>query len=267
MKVGLLVVSGLALVAQTPSTTPANPNHPKPTAPVVQPPKPVARKLIGSDIEVVIQTVLKSLGDGKGEFETTEEFDDRRAAVLEKIGVDRTFLIVQPARYDADDGNVYFDLTNVVSGRYMKSKYEPTATANYLTIELKTKMVSERVYIGQNSFGVKAKITEARFMKYGLVLRTDSPIKFQDVAKVGFPMDRPHAREILPWLYLCVQGKLISATINDDFEHSTPTVNDPFDTFTFYSYVPFRVDRAFVANIRSGETVHTFQGMSAASDH
>jgi hypothetical protein len=259
-----ILLIGLSLPLSFAQAQPATTGSPKPTATTAprEPgsPEPLATKHIGSEIDVVLPLLWKGIGKAKGEFETTEEFDDRRTAVLEKLGTLHTFPAKEQARYDADNGMVRFELSSVC-GRFMRSEHETTDPGNYLTIELKTKKVYEGSYVGQSAFGVTAKILARRYVEYGLVLRTDSPVRFHDGMRFEFPMERRQAIESISWLRLYLQGEIVGAAIYEYSDRESPTLTNPREVLTSFYYIPFRVDKALVVDTRSGKTVYTFEGV------
>ena len=63
-------------------------------------PNPASVKPIISDSNVIIRRLIaKGIGNGKGEFETTEEYDARRSVILDGIGSKQNFRIGESATY------------------------------------------------------------------------------------------------------------------------------------------------------------------------
>ena len=256
-----LCLSSAYASAQTPMPSRTNPAAPKPAAamPVIP------------DIETIIQRLIaKGIGNGKREFETTKEYDKRRSAILDGIGSKQTLRLGKSATYDADTGQVQFDLSPDVATHMVytlddRTGWDISSSGSYSALEerliigLKSTKVSQSSYVGQNAFGVKTMITKIDYVEYGLVVSADSPVKVTEDMTLGFPMDRKEAKECMMWLKPFFEGEIVSAAIYRGKRRPKPTITAPVDKSTTYSYIPFRVDRVRVLDTRTGKLVHIFE--------
>lgn len=63
-----------------------------------------------SDMHIVASKLFQLIGSGKGEFETTAEFNKRVVSALATVGARHLFPVHSTTSYDADTSNVVFEV-------------------------------------------------------------------------------------------------------------------------------------------------------------
>ena len=79
-----VAVLGVASSAQAPKPSPSTP-QPRQAA------KPAPKAAVPEIQSIINRLLVKGIGKGKGDFETTEEYDKRRSELLSSIGPKHSF--------------------------------------------------------------------------------------------------------------------------------------------------------------------------------
>jgi hypothetical protein len=202
---------------------------------------------------------------GKGEYETTEEYESRSRAICAHYG-QLTFLLSEKAasfKYDADEGkmsanvNVWLKLLDDAPESYGPPETVP------LTIE----RVRSGSYVGTNAFGAKTVIQSRTEFERGVIIRPSSRIvqalKKDDtvyeygVASYGFtfPLDIARARAINSFLRALAIGKLAEARVYKSHEHFQATFDSPSEVTRDGVFLPLLIDEIRIVDIRSGRVL------------
>lgn len=214
---------------------------------------------LGDDIEAVIRKLAAAgAAERKREFETTAEYEVRRAKVTPH---GQLVFVVRDAttfEYDADAGEM---TANVKSG--LRELFQGSVPCP--TVEAKSVLTRRGRYLGKNLFGITKVITSSDYNEFGICVDPSSPLKFDaefitdfGSTKFPFPMDRDDARAAKPFLRLALAGTIAMGVIHGDTDYHSPTVTEPYETTTRYYYVPFRVAEVQVLDSRTGEQVTNF---------
>lgn len=208
---------------------------------------------LSDEVEVVIRKLAAAgAGEGKREFETTAEYEARRAKATLKAEL--IFVIREAAtfEYDADAGEMTVNVESGLREFFQGSRRCPS-------VEVKRVLTRTGRYLGKNVFGVTKVITSSDYSEFGICVDPSSPLTFGlGTIKFTFPMDRDDARAAKPYLRLAFVGTISTGVIYGDTDYHSPTVTDPYETTTRYQYVPFSVAEARVLDSRTGEQVTNF---------
>jgi hypothetical protein len=198
----------------------------------------------------------------KGEFETSERFEARRAALLKSNS--RRYSFLKEAddsefSYDADSATLHMALTPV--GRTIQGN---SATA---TFTITTTIIGRSSYVGTNAFGVKKTIISTRFSQYEVAMSDDSGYDFPE-KKIGdygtgefeslertVAMTASRAKALKPYLRFAFYGKLADSQVFLDSESTTATISSPYEHNTQREIVLFNIEAIKVVDSRTGAVV------------
>jgi hypothetical protein len=261
--VPIFLCSCVSAIAQAPQSKPAESSvrnqHPIPGRGVVtrQP------SVLGDNISQLIDRVILAGGKkGKDEFETTEQYDARRnegKAVTAKL---RTLVFVLPPDT--------FDLTYSADAQEMRIKL--TARDKFLSFDgggsmsgntfiVQSTQISKSSYVGTNAFGVKKLIESVVFRNYGVFVAQGSTVTLNErsnSASFTFSMDIEEARVSKRFLRVALVGKLAEWRVYSIEDGHSPTVEEPWDSFTTGLYIPFLLEEVRVLDSRTGQVVSNF---------
>ena len=262
----LLSVAGLARPADDPGSqagdpppSPQSAAQPVGTAPKPRPPTPAdsvqaQSPQIGDDIEAIIRRLAAAgAASGKGEFETTSEYEKRLATLVPK---DELVFVVDewsaPFQYDADKG----EMTVWVSV-YPKAFYLETDAPKFPCMEVKQVLRSEKEYVGSNVFGVVKPIKDSQYDEFGIIVARSSTLTFEPglwSTRFAFHMDRDDARARKQYLRFAVVGTVAEGRVYRDLDTHATTVSEPYRDTRQQHYLPLTVSAARVVDARSGQT-------------
>jgi hypothetical protein len=214
---------------------------------------------IGNNIVQVIDSLVAAgAAKGKGEFETTRDFDSRIKALSSRYG-QLVFLASDETtasfEYDADAGEMTVALSAYA---------EFDGSENYdIRVFRLSGLVRNASYIDKNPYGIKTATRKKNYFQYGVRIGIDSPVLAAmnrddntavAVYKFTFPCEAASARTIKPYLRAVVIGSMVEARVYQSSE--------PLDLFSAVSqeelnvlYVPFLVREIRVVDIRSGKLI------------
>jgi hypothetical protein len=187
----------------------------------------LSKTIIPNDIQPLVSRLIAAgATKPKGEFETSEAFKARFAALLKANDREYFFLKSGGAGddflYDAD--RAAFSLS-VAAGEWQSPEKE-----HLPAITLKTVTRSTRQYVGSNAFGVKKLITEVNLDEYSVAVDFDSPIKFAGGSPTAtVKMDPGAAQRLKPFLKTVVHCRLEDAHVYQDSGGWSATVSNPTD--------------------------------------
>lgn len=167
----------------------------------------------------------------KGEYETSIQFVSRVKSRL-GLGGNDTFstLIKIPAhtgKYDADAATLTIPGYNLVGDpdTVEDDHVSPHRYLNGLTVSETQKSNGE--YVGQNSFGAVARVTQSRLVKLDLLWSSNIVFAPREGAKLSVaPSDAKRLRENL---YLRFTGTLESPYFYSSWQFSPASVDEPVD--------------------------------------
>jgi len=212
--------------------------------------------VLGDSISQLIDRLILAGGlTGRGEFETSDQYDARRRAGVEKEG---TLVFVLPpgtpdVTYSADaqettirlrTGHTLFAVGGSVSGN---------------TLVVRSALVSRSSYVGSNAFGVGKLIESSVSRSYGVDVAPWSPLTLNESdTAFTFSMDTEEARASKRFLRVALVGKLTESRVYPSEERHTPTITEPWDSITKGLYIPLLLEGVRVLDSRTGEMVSDF---------
>lgn len=192
---------------------------------VLRPPSSIGATKSVRDLYLDIAKVLHAdAGDrGKGEFESTAEYKNRRQAAMDSGGYSQGHELavkidfsdmIGLGKYDADAEEYSF-----FGFGYDREKRRNTIDGN-----LNRTSVSE--YVGENAFGRSAMVERNKYEQYNLVL--NGP-------RLRLPklhIKRAEAKRLIGDLRLMLVVQLIEPFVETGFFHQKPTIDRPVETET-----------------------------------
>jgi hypothetical protein len=237
----------------TPSSTPNRPN---------------AR--IGNDIvQVVDRLIAAGATKGKGEFETTEEYDSRRKGVAGLFG-QLTFLLPRnsgfdstPFAYDADQAQMQVHLRAM--REYFHSDDDLTEVKAILLASSGTRTATT-FRTGANG----RRIRIDTLSEYGIIISPQSPLPFASeepyfnnvlpsTATYGFPLSIAQARIVKPFLRVVIVGRLDEGRVYKESDTDPHFGDYSYDLKRDRFYIHFSVDEIQVVDVRTGERLHVIR--------
>jgi len=182
------------------------------------------------------ESVVKAFGDisvPKGEFDTTEEFSSKKCRLYyQKAGGGEETIYHFPiygmgalseAYYDADKKKFRF-----LGAETFPSVYSLLSIKSGVALILNRQSTSGKGYVGQNAFGVSARIAVSEEKTIAVIVPNQE----------GFPMlndfslsvEPDVARGLKGDLQLVVSTKIASPCIDFGFHHTKPTIDSPSET-------------------------------------
>jgi hypothetical protein len=239
---------------------------PKKSTPSKTAPRP--SPAIGNDIVQLIDSLVAAGAEkGKGEYETTEEYESRSNAICARYGR-LMFLVPEKAatfEYDADKREVNAHLCiwlRLLDGA-------PDSDGPPEALILKSERVGSSSYIGTNAFGAKTAIQLRTEFEHGIIISRSSKI-VKTLAKddtgyeygfatygFTFPLDIAQARTIKPFLRALAVGKPDEARVYKGHDHIAATLDSPSEVRRKGVFLRFLIDEVRILDIRSGKLIRT----------
>jgi TonB family protein len=204
-----------------------------------------------TDIVQVIRVIDGANASLKqGEFEPTVAFEARKRQVLPTR---RSFAFVCKGegnlfRYNPDELIMTVMLQPIERSLSLPDTY---SSRHLLSLVLDTRNWMFREYTGVNAFGATVPVSSSSHEEYGIVIAADSVIG-RDSTIISLPMDIQRAQAVKPFLRLVVIGEISDSTVFTSYEHSKPTLDDPYESIVQSWFLPFTVTEIQVVDIRSG---------------
>jgi len=196
----------------------------------------------GHDVQTLYDELSKRRRYSKSEYETTEQFKQRAAAVGSAPLVGSitskallAFVVPEPdVLYDADKG--------VINMNVEYSAFKPESDAKGYSAVIKTKSFN-RSYVGSNAYGATASVSQTFGFSYELFWdNTDEKVMKKSGIGTAVQMDVETARRIKPSLaalMICTLKPIQSAcrylkdcerlTFSSGTVSERPTFNRPYD--------------------------------------
>jgi TonB family protein len=209
---------------------------------------------LGDDIEATVRRMAAAgAASGKGEFETTAEYEARRSSLITKGQL--TFVVDEWLAlfvYDADRSEMKVRVL-----AHPHTFYLEAGSPKFSCLVVKRVLKSERQYLGTNAFGVQAPIKDSTFDEYGIIVAPGSAIAFDSPiwSTFVFHMDRDDARDQKHYLRFAIAGAIADGRVYGNIETHAPTVSEPYKDTRQQSYIPLTVATAKVVDIRTGQTI------------
>lgn len=200
----------------------------------------IPKEFVGSDPIALFQALLKSPEPTKREFETMDEFSDRHDKwiarnILGTLTPTSTIaLVFWPAILSSDQASLEFDADN----SEMTFDLKPGWCGGLGNLAILSRSKKAGSYIGQNAFGVKKVIRKSDVTRFCLEGAADTQVIFP-VARDKAPLEKRLARFVLV-------GKLRSPYVEIAKDHSSPTIDNPYDIHWTNYVLKFDVKEVWV---------------------
>ncbi|HLP99281.1 MAG TPA: hypothetical protein VK149_12655 [Sideroxyarcus sp.] len=200
----------------------------------------------------------------KGEFETSEKFEQRIAGkenLLSPIKTSDLYAFRMSGhmskKYAADTQEYLLEgiQTCIEAGRL---------TPNWLTCEI-AELIHDESYVGSNSFGATTTVTRTRGTRLALAIQEDNPLlKSVLVGSYGYygyqdrvPVNLDKARKLKNAEFSVLFVGHISHTkiIEGKPVIGTPTIDDPTDIFITVEGIPFDLKAIIIYDRKTGEII------------
>jgi TonB family protein len=243
---------------------------PKKSTPSKATPRP--SPAIGNDIVRVIDSLVAAgAAKGKGEYETTEEYESRGRAVCARYGQLAFLLPDASFEYDADTGKM-----SAKVGTWLRLLDDaPESYGPPEAFVLKSERVRIGSYVGTNAFGAKTVIQSRTEFERGIIIHPSSNIvKTLEKGDYGlvvmygstFSLDIARARAIKPFLRALVVGKLAEARVYKGHYQTEATFDSPVEVKRDGVFLPILIDEIRILDIRSGKTIETLSSKNDTID-
>jgi hypothetical protein len=212
----------------------------------------------GMPLEQVIDTVERMSQAKRGEFESTTEFNARRAKTLSAkvvgdLGIEDTFAFVAPVHkggeyirgltytFNADSGELL--LLAIPASSEMNGigapNYDPHArrdTGEWNSFDLEDTK-HESTYLGSNAFGASVSVTKVVVDVFGIAAHQIAFLKERSTPAAQLKLDNQKAARELPLLKALVVMKLTDPYVVYSFRHDEPTRDHPFEFAFQFKYL------------------------------
>lgn len=208
---------------------------------------------------VPLARVLKPLSDmdtaqGKTEFETTEQFAQRRGDAVARLLGGNNIVAVVPLTdhfsYNADTQQAR------ISPARENQDYSDTSESTTISLEAFKDFTSLGSYVGSNAYGATARVKAGIFTQYYIdvnVSRHDNSWNSTFTRTVKLALDPEKARELKERGQIVLVGRLVAPYISIGSVYERPTFKDPSQT-TFKEY-HVKTDAACMLIVKDGEVV------------
>ena len=211
---------------------------------------------------------LAGLGSSKSEFETTIEYQQRLAALLNRTLAPSISL----------QSPLPFLLNGISTGVSLPvTKFSYDADSELLTIALSPKLVGNREvmvlktevselgrYTGQNAFGATTEVTSIHAEEYGIEFEQNEWLKSSDLR---LPLPKDQARLLFSQLRLVLVCKAISPYVTTRFTSSNPTLDAPTDYTAKANLIVVEPLELRLYDGQSGQLLKIFTASSVVAEH
>lgn len=211
----------------------------------VQPPEPIS-------IRSVIEKALSNSG-GKGEFESSAEYEKRLASAL---GNQREFRFVAESPLVAYDADLASWKVIVFSESIIVSTAGLVGRERHQGMKLARKEIGKKQYKATNSFGVSRDVTDTQEDRYGIIW--DRSVFGANGIRLILPMPPSEAKEAKGHLKITLDCTLLAPSIYNSIHYSEATLDDPFKVWGNGYYLKVNVTGADIVNDKSGVLVRHF---------
>jgi hypothetical protein len=212
------------------------------------------KDFLGTDPVGLIRALLKSPEPTKGEFETTDEFSDRRDKWLARpvLGtLTPTSLIALTFRPgDLPFRQASFEYNADTS--IMTLAVQPSTCGDPETLAVRSQSRDVGSYVGQNAFGVRKLIKKTGVTEFCI----GGVSQFQ----YAFPVPRDRAPTEKRVAKFVLIGKLKSPYANTAEEHTAPKIDSPYDIRWVEHILTFDVKDVWIISGATGEILYRSAG-------
>lgn len=211
----------------------------------------------GIPVGEVVDAIEKMTGSKKGEFESTADYNARKAAALTgrflgDSSVEDTFAFVVPVSkggpyrdglgydFNADTSEVRLfalpkqsSMNGIGAPDYQTNRRKSNGLDQF---DLDFKVDSKSTYEGSNAYGAKVTVEKTSSTRLGIAVNRIPFLSFKremiysnPVASVQFNLENARAAKELPALKALVVIKMADPYVLYDFFHSEPTRDKPND--------------------------------------
>jgi hypothetical protein len=235
---------------------------------------------VGHDIAAVVEAIKNSAAlKEKSEFESTTEFENRRAAFIGQplyasvapnsylaFVVDEDPILHPMFKYDADSQILMVELAGRAQTFFM-DKERSTLDG----VLIRRSLLDRDSYVGSNAFGAKVEVERAYFEEYGVVF---SPGSWMFQASEGFdrefeyllPMGPDEARALKADAKIVVVCRLAPPWYHEGAHGHDPTISDPYESKVGDNYLQVVPEQIWIFNHGSGEVIRKISESSLASE-
>lgn len=213
----------------------------------------------------VVDAIGKLIGQRQGEFESTADFNSRKAAalsgrILGDSSIEDTFAFVLPVgkggqyndglkyNFNADTSEVrLFVLPKSSSMNGIgapDSKTNRRENSGLDQFDLESKMESQSTYQGSNAYGATVTVEKSLMSRVGIAANRISFLNFKrdriysnPVAAGQFNLENAKAARELPALQALVVMKLADPYLVYDFQHKEPKRDSPTEIMMLSKYL------------------------------
>jgi hypothetical protein len=255
----ILLCSCVSATAQAPPST-AVPNKPPGLGRGVVTRQPPA---LGDNISQLIDRLILAGGmKGKDEFETTEQYDARRNEGKVATAKQGTLVFVlSPDTFDVTYSADAQEMTIKMTARQRSLLFDGGGSTSGNTFIVRSTLISKSSYVGTNSFGVKRSIESTVSRDHGVFVAQGSTMTLNEISNAAsftFSMDIEEARVSKRFLRVALVGRLAEWRVYSSEDGHSPTVEEPWDSLTKGSYIPFLLEEVRVLDSRTGQVVSNF---------
>ena len=239
----LLIIAASILLAQTPARKATTPPAKSKAIPATIPKT--------DDIEPLILRLKAA--SVKGEFETTEQFQDRQAKAIQ---FDREYAFA--IDYDENDFKYDADAQAMKASIVIESKLLSPVYFRQPAISIKDRMEGEERHVGMNGYGARMVFTSRLRSRFGIVL--DRPSSW--VTELTFPLTIEQAKIVKSNLRMVVVGTVPNARIYLGSDYQSATISNPLEVSTQEYYLNFLIREVRIVDSRSGQMVARFERLN-----
>jgi TonB family protein len=221
-----------------------------------------------NDSATVIIALEKSKGNSqKGEFETTEQYNNRIKNQVKLEGnktVDDFFYFLYPAsklsKYDADTQEFTIEIPTESYVKLDNSKFYPTVKEKYFSVELKEPIVrNDGTSSATNAYGARITVTKSSIFKQRLVFTNLKTVEGGEVTLLGdpklvakFSLSLAKAKDAKQNLALLYITKLVTPYFETKADLQEATLTKPTEILKTSYYLVGSVIEIWVIDTSSG---------------
>ena len=215
--------------------------------------------------QVVDRLIAGGAAKGKGEFETTEEYDSRQKALAAQF-TELAFLLPKDSVFDA--APFAYDADHAEMQVHLRAMREFLHNNDDLTEVKALQLASSDIHTG-TSFRTGASGRRVRIdtkSEYGIIISPHSPIRFDlyepyfnnvlpSTVMYRFPINVTLARTVKPFLRAVIVGRLDEGHVYQESDTDPNLGNYSDDLRRDRFYIQFNVEEIQVVDVRTGETL------------
>jgi hypothetical protein len=218
---------------------------------------------LGHDVKEVVSNIDKASMRSKSEFETTEQFESRIAA----IAPPKQYIFVNDPATDAHPIDKYSDAGAFVYNADVQS-FSRTITMFYVqgVFALRSITTPTGQYVGTNSFGVRVVVN--RFDRTVYELQIDEPSSFFEKGgdydtsyfiHLVAPVPREAAMSVKSHLRIAILCTLTKMEIQHEDPVSSATVDKPTEVHWHEKIIPVGINKVIVFDDRAGNILSVLE--------